>query len=86
MSIQFPALCLAGLLLTSGYILAADEAKPAPVPIAEPATPELEVIIDISEVPQHKEWADKAAKLCNEIRAIAAPGNAVQLLTGQGVA
>lgn len=66
MSIQFPALCLAGMLLSSSYIFAADEAKQAPILIAEPATPELEVVIDVSEVPQHQEWADKAAKLCKE--------------------
>jgi hypothetical protein len=66
MNIRVVALCLASWLLSSICLFAADQEKPVPEPAAEPATPVLEVVIDVSEVPQHQEWADKAAKLCKE--------------------
>jgi hypothetical protein len=62
--------CLASLLACSIWTSAADTGKPAQEtvkPAQEANTPaELEVVIDVSEVPQHQEWADKAAKLAKE--------------------
>lgn len=65
-------LCVLSLLLSPICIRAADADKPAitavrsEVGAAKPEPIELEVVIDVSEVPQHQEWADKAAKLCKE--------------------